>query len=132
MPLNLYAVISLFPTMADTQGGTVVTVYGEGFVDLPSLSCDFNGTFVPATLLSSRTVTCVAPAGGDERCEGVPLEVTVFPHEFTQNKVSLRRVSSPVITKAWAVPYATQGVDNAYGPLEGGGVVALVGRNFEE
>jgi len=132
VPLNLYAVTRVFPHIADTTGGTVITVEGEGFAADDYLMCDFNGTYVTATLLSSRKLLCVAPAGGDERCEGVPLEVTVRANQWTKNNVNLRRVATPVITKVYAEHFAAAGVDNGYGNLTGGSPVLLDGVGFQD
>ena len=106
VPLSLYAVTALFPNIADTYGGTVITVSGQGFLNVTGMQCDFNGTIVPGTFISSQQINCVAPTGGDERCEGVPLEVSVAPNQFTNNGVLLRRVSSPRISSVYNSLYS--------------------------
>jgi hypothetical protein len=132
VPLNLYAVTKVYPHIADTVGGTVVTIEGEGFINDEFLRCDFNGTIVPATYISSREALCVAPVGGDERCEGVPLEITVKAAQYTKNNVLLRRVSSPRISKVYAKRRQAENTDNSYGNTTGGEVVMLEGFGFQD
>ena len=48
VPLNLYAVTKVFPHIADTKGGTVITVEGEGFINDDFFACSFDGTIVRA------------------------------------------------------------------------------------
>jgi hypothetical protein len=130
VPLSLYAVTALFPNIADTYGGTVITVSGQGFLNVTGMQCDFNGTIVPGTFISSQQINCVAPTGGDERCEGVPLEVSVAPNQFTNNGVLLRRVSSPRISSVYNSLYSDS-PENAYGPQAGGVNVILIGFGFQ-
>ena len=130
VPLNLFAVTSIFPNIADTYGGTLVTVQGEGFANLSVVYCNFNGTIVPGQYVSSEEIHCTAPSGGDERCSGVPLEVTVAPGQFTNNQVALRRVSSPRISKVFNQQYGGQ-IEDAYGSLSGGALVVLEGFGFQ-
>lgn len=132
VPLNLYAVTKVFPAIADTAGGTVVTIEGEGFINDASLQCNFNGTLVAAKFISSREALCTAPVGGDERCEGVPLEITIRKDQWTKNDTPLRRVSSARITKVQTLRWLKDGIDNAYGNLTGGDVVVLDGLGFQD
>lgn len=131
VPLNLFAVTALYPTIADTYGGTIVTVTGEGFANVTVLNCDFNGTYVVGLYVSSQEIHCTAPTGGDERCEGVPLEVSISESQFTNNGLLLRRVSSARISDVYNQAYAAFPPDNAYGSIVGGAWVVLTGFGFQ-
>lgn len=130
VPLNLFAVTNIFPNISDTFGGTLVTVQGEGFANLAAVYCNFNGTIVPGRYISSEEMHCTAPSGGDERCSGVPLEVTVAPGQYTNNQVPLRRVSSPRIAKVYNAEYGGL-QEEAYGSIQGGSLVMLEGFGFQ-
>ena len=132
VPLSLYAVTKLYPNVADTVGGTIITVFGEGFVDDPSFKCNFSGTLAAATYVSSREATCVAPTGGDERCQGVPLEVSIGPSQYTKNEIPIRRVSTPRISSVYVKRLASLGWDNAYGNLTGGDAIVAQGTGFQD
>ena len=70
--ISLFAVAKVVPEYADTKGGTIITLHGEGFVR--GMRCDFGGRLIEATFDSSRAITCPAPAGGTESCTGEVVE----------------------------------------------------------
>lgn len=125
IPMNLYAVIRFYPEIADTAGGTVVTVFGEGFVKDPYVVCDFNGALVFGSFVTARQVLCPTPVGGDERCEGTPLEVSIGERRFSQNQVKLRRVSSPRITSVTNLALNTN-----FGPMDSLYDIGVTGFGF--
>ncbi|CAN0054030.1 unnamed protein product, partial [Heterosigma akashiwo] len=58
---------SIFPESGPSGGGTVVTVRGAGFVDLPTLHCKFGSQVAAATqYISSDKIKCTAPPGAVE------------------------------------------------------------------
>ena len=130
IPLNLYAVTRVFPPIADTAGGTMITIEGEGFTSDHPL-CDFNGTLVPAEFINSRELQCKAPTGGNERCTGNPLEVSIGKERYSKNKVPLRRATSPRITRCYTQDFMGTDQVDAYGEIQGGRSVMVVGVGFE-
>ena len=71
--LLLYAVISIEPTVADVQGGTLLKITGEGLAELGFLECNFAGGLkTPATLVSMSHVECYTPQTNtsSESCTG--------------------------------------------------------------
>ena len=55
-------VVSISPALGPSTGGTVVLVSGSNFPMLSTFSCRFASTLTPATVQSSTSVTCLAPA----------------------------------------------------------------------
>ena len=101
--LLLYAVIAVEPEVADVSGGTLLTVTGEGLVDLGlnATGCHFAaaGVRTNATVLSPSTVRCHAPRAdpASEGCTWEALEVQLLPALPTNNGVTVRRVPTPTI-----------------------------------
>ena len=55
-------VFSLVPNSGPSDGSTIVTVYGEAFVNAPQTTCLFNLAFAPSvTVLSSSQLLCESP-----------------------------------------------------------------------
>ena len=57
-PVSVHA---LSPPNGILEGGTQVTIRGDGFDDVRNISCRFGGTPVPASFLSRKSVVCTAP-----------------------------------------------------------------------
>lgn len=119
--LALFAVESLYPSVADSFGGTTITVNGEGFVD--SASCSFGGVGVPAQFISAQRLLCVAPPGGDEVCEGNYLEVSISGY-YTTNLVRLKRSATPNPVSALNIH------GDPHGSFLGGTTVTVRGFGF--
>ncbi len=51
----------LVPLFGPATGGTLVSVFGAGFVDVPGLMCSFDDELTAAKWISSRVVRCVSP-----------------------------------------------------------------------
>lgn len=51
------------PSRGPVEGGTIVNVFGTNFIDLPLLSCRFEGITVPAEFISPNSLKCKTPAG---------------------------------------------------------------------
>ena len=83
------------------------------------------------SFISSREAHCVAPSGGDERCEGTPLEITITSNQYTKNEVALRRVSSARIVSVFTKRFETF-ADRAYGNISAQETVVLVGFGFQD
>eukprot|EP00906_Rhabdomonas_costata_P038727 RCo054773 len=100
VPLLLFAVSGFNPSIADTRGGTNVTIIGEGFYPSIDLACQFYSaagySVVPAEFVDKSTLICRAPEGSDDTCDGHQIEVVVFGHA-TDNGERLLRAPAPNI-----------------------------------
>ena len=63
------SVSAVAPAHGPAAGGTLVSVYGAGFVDEPELRCRFAGGAIvaPAAIRSPNWIECVSPGAGSER-----------------------------------------------------------------
>jgi hypothetical protein len=122
---ELFAIESLSPTIADTTGGTTITVHGEGFTATGKPKCNFGlgEALVEAVFVDSRNVLCIAPAGGDEQCEGQSLELALY-NRTTQNLVLLKRSQTPQPDVALVMDV------DPFGPVAGGIRVTVTGFGF--
>lgn len=94
--VSLFAVSGVTPRIADTKGGTRITVTGEGFV--AGMACIFNGdATIAADFVNLRTLVCTAPPGGTVACAGEPVEVSLPGSGTTNNGQLLQRVASAAI-----------------------------------
>eukprot|EP01012_Entosiphon_sulcatum_P030297 TRINITY_DN3729_c0_g1_i6.p1 TRINITY_DN3729_c0_g1~~TRINITY_DN3729_c0_g1_i6.p1 ORF type:complete len:6116 (-),score=439.75 TRINITY_DN3729_c0_g1_i6:64-18258(-) len=121
--INLYAVSNVYPTLSDTRGGTVVTVSGEGFINLDDTECKFGDIVVPATSNVGGIVVCTAPAqkeGEDNSCVGQSVEVSLSNSRFSDNRIALRRIPTPTINEV---------LPNS-GSLAGGQTITIKGSGF--
>ncbi|KDO22135.1 hypothetical protein SPRG_10953 [Saprolegnia parasitica CBS 223.65] len=55
------AIASLFPPTVSSSGGTVVTVVGSRFQNVPTLQCVFGTVVVPASYRSPSSLVCISP-----------------------------------------------------------------------
>ena len=73
--VNLFAVTSVTPDYAQGEGGTRITVFGEGLSYYNGTQCRFGtGTTSPATFIRTNVLECVAPwspTDGTEVCKGL-------------------------------------------------------------
>jgi len=59
------SVTQLTPLHGDDSGGTIVSLLGSGFFDVPTFSCQFDCspvTQVTATYISNTVIICQAPS----------------------------------------------------------------------
>eukprot|EP01012_Entosiphon_sulcatum_P050439 TRINITY_DN6927_c0_g1_i5.p1 TRINITY_DN6927_c0_g1~~TRINITY_DN6927_c0_g1_i5.p1 ORF type:complete len:2425 (+),score=246.00 TRINITY_DN6927_c0_g1_i5:6684-13958(+) len=147
--VNLFAIRRLVPDLADTKGGTVITVEGEGFIsdELLPATCRFgsssdNYTYNSASNVTVTSMFCVterqASTGND--CDGQPLEVGLGLERFSQNKLSLRRIVSPAVQGVEVASASAAALMTgialedivAYGSRAGGRVVTIKGFGFTQ
>ena len=57
------SILEMQPCTGPVIGGTVVTVYGRGFIESEPGQCRFGHTSVHASVISSTSAECVSPAG---------------------------------------------------------------------
>ena len=95
--VSLYSVTAVLPPIADTKGGTPITVKGQGFV--PKMICVFGGaTYSAATVPNQYEMVCIAPPGGTASCAGQPVEAFLAGSGSTANQQTLQRVPSAIIS----------------------------------
>ena len=100
-----------------TDGGTVVTLHGAGFVVSPIYGswCQWEGlASVPVRVLSARMATCQAPAASSSRSVHVNLRLN---NVLSSSGIQFHFVSAPNIN-----------VYPLLGPVQGGTQVLLDGR----
>ncbi len=54
-------VSSMVPLVGPATGGTIISIFGYGFSDVPGLMCSFNDKLIAAKWISSSTVQCISP-----------------------------------------------------------------------
>jgi hypothetical protein len=132
----------LVPAAGPEVGGTAVTVYASsgGFFESPAhsyshsgstglLKCKFGELEVAATLVSASALSCVAPSipsGSSMSMDGlgrvVSLSVTMNNLDFSVSPLSYTFKNTPTVSQ----------VLPAFGIVGGGGIVTVVGSNFED
>eukprot|EP00760_Papus_ankaliazontas_P017719 PhM_4_TR17373/c3_g2_i1/m.73046 len=105
LTLNLFGIERVHPSVADSRGGTVLTVYGDGFQ--PSLLstpiCMFgvasSASAVPATYVDDRTLLCTAPAeeSDSSACDAVPINIQYGSRTTANKRVAIQRPVSPLL-----------------------------------
>eukprot|EP01012_Entosiphon_sulcatum_P004582 TRINITY_DN11848_c0_g1_i1.p1 TRINITY_DN11848_c0_g1~~TRINITY_DN11848_c0_g1_i1.p1 ORF type:complete len:1848 (-),score=223.38 TRINITY_DN11848_c0_g1_i1:175-5718(-) len=122
--INLFAVHSVSPSIADTRGGTYVTITGEGFVSSNTSRCLFGGTTQVVAINTGNAIICSAPASdpdATDACSGQVVEVALWnDNRWTNNELTVRRVASPSTTAA----------SPTYGSVAGGTIVTVTGYGF--
>lgn len=103
------------------RGETVITVTGQGFLNLPTLACRFGlaNSSHPAHFVSSEHIQCTTPA--ESKPGKVRLEVTLNGVDFTAQEVHHN-----------FLPIATfHRLDPSMGLVSGGTPVSLQGSGFD-
>ena len=116
-------IVSLNPTEGPTYGENVIVIAGSGFGENKKLVTAFVGTTpcLTTTLVSSKSVLCVAPKSAQDTVQLVRVEVS--------SVASVPR--SSVSTDSIAYKYINYGllrIDPAFGPAYGNTTFKLFGR----
>ncbi|KAK1742180.1 hypothetical protein QTG54_006745 [Skeletonema marinoi] len=77
------------PLRGFVGGGTLVTITGTGFIDVPSLSCRFGSTLVDAKYISRNMIECTSPpaSGVDKVDLGISLNGVEFASQFMSSEI---------------------------------------------
>jgi hypothetical protein len=111
---------SIRPALGSAAGGTLVTIFGGDFPNVPELACRFGpAVVVPARWLSATSLSCVTPSW--EGMGDVAVSVTVSRQEFVEDGV-LQFFMLP--------PMRIEGISPSAGPTSGGTLVSVVGTSF--
>ena len=115
---------SMFPNQGSVSGGTEVTVKGANmFTSITSNAavCIFGNESVPASLLSTEELTCVAPAHTMD--EGVYFAVSLNGVDLLQH-TDARFFYLPHVKRV--------SIEPSGGPLTGGTLVTVTGTDFDK
>jgi len=115
------SVTSVSPSSGPVHGGTIVNVFGTGFVNNTVHSCQFGDTVVPATFLHSTQTQCETPSNFNENAT---LEVSI-----TNNG---QNFASSVALFEYAAVTSVSHVTPRSGHNSGGTVLHVHGKNFKD
>lgn len=114
-------VSKIVPIYGPKNGGTVVTVYGENFIDFDQyLRCSFGTKAVPGIYISSTMMYCVSPFS-DTVVAGMPFRITLNDQQNTHEDIKYYYYPDPSIMK----------LTPDRGPTTGGTVVMIEGQDFD-
>ena len=109
----------IHPVLGLRSGGTLITLYGTGFIDTASTRCRFaENLFVPARLLAPGQLECSSP---------VPVSSGYVSLEVSTNA---QDVSSSGVHFEYLQPVAVRAVEPSQGPIGGGTFVNVTGSGF--
>ena len=86
--INAFEIQSIEPTSGPTLGGTLITIFGQNFVNTTTLYCQFGYTKVIATYVSSDKIKCVSPIANSTDIVSLKIvyntgsEFLLVPHKF--------------------------------------------------
>ena len=78
-----------YPMRGFVHGETTITITGTGFLDVPTLSCQFGSVIVPAKFYSRNSIECISPQVNQAQC--VELKVSLNEEDFSSFAVSQER-----------------------------------------
>ena len=115
------SVSHIIPIYGPKNGRTIITVYGNNFVDYDQyLRCSIGTKSVPAIYLSTTLLYCVAPAS-DVVVAAMPFRVTMNDQQSTPERIKYWYYPEPAIMK----------LNPDRGPLTGGNVVMIDGQHLD-
>ena len=106
------------PIAGVRDGGTLVTLYGSGFVGSGDVRCSFGLVVVTARLLDAYSVECVSPSAA--LLGYVPLEVSTNGKDFSTSGWTFEIMHRPAVLS----------VAPSMGPASGGSLLAVEGVHF--
>jgi hypothetical protein len=115
--VNAAIVNTAVPTSGISEGGTLVSVYGGGFVNSLSLSCIFGEMKVKAFWLSSTSLQCYSPA---HDIGAVLLRISNNGVDFVHEGVTFSFSAVPTISH----------IEPEQDYISGGALVTIYGKNF--
>ena len=112
---------SITPIYGPKNGGTIVTVFGENFIDFDQyLRCSFGIKDVPAIFLSPTMLYCESPFS-DVVVAAMPFRVTLNDQQTTREDIKYWYYPDPSIMR----------LDPDKGPMTGGTVVMIEGEHLD-
>ena len=111
---------SLHPWVGGTMGGTVVQVYGSGFLSSTHSFCKFGHLVVMAVRKSDSMLLCASPAMS--AAGAVAVEVTMNDQQYSNSSIAFEYQSMPMV----------RSLTPSKGPSQGGSYVVVLGSGFSQ
>eukprot|EP00940_MAST-03C_sp_MAST-3C-sp2_P002704 g2704.t1 len=112
--------VDIVPSYGSSEGGSVVYIFGSGFVASPELSCTFDDIHVPAEHMNRSCVRCVTPGTGATRsADNVTVRVTTNGVDYHGE-----------LRFEYVAPARVESIEPTSGPSSGGTTVRVVGSDF--
>ncbi|KAJ1464387.1 hypothetical protein T484DRAFT_2027971, partial [Baffinella frigidus] len=111
-------VTAMHPMLGEGKGSVNVTVVGKSFFAANNLACRFGQDIVPASFLSSSSVTCVTPPTATGR---MMVSVSMNGVDYFENGVYFEAVEASELREAMP----------SMGMAHGGDTVTILGKNFD-
>ena len=112
-------VVAMQPRSGPVQGGTEVTIIGQGMRKRGMIYCHFGSDTVVARVLDSSRVACASPAQAEGR---VPLDL------YDGDE----RLSGHGLAFEYRPAYILTNIQPSHGPHRGGTLVSVKGRGLSE
>ena len=112
-----FTLTTISPPGGPTAGGTTVFIRGEGFAQFLRLACRFGQDVVPATVLTSNSLWCVAPVHSEGRTQ---VAIGFQGNDFGVSNLLYAFFPAPVISGSMPLS----------GPQAGGSLVQVTGVGF--
>ena len=86
--INAFEIQSIEPTSGPILGGTLISIFGQNFVNTTTLHCQFGNVNVIATYVSSDKIKCVSPIANSTDIVSLKIiyntgsEFLLVPHKF--------------------------------------------------
>ena len=117
---NNTRVYAIYPRYGPKDGGTVVQVWGENFLNYDeNLRCNFGTKSVKAVFKSSTYLICRAPFS-DNTNKPITFSVSLNKQQQSRDMISYWFYSNPILSK----------LEPNFGPEEGGEEIILKGSNM--
>ncbi len=115
----------LLPLFGPATGGTIVSVFGAGFADVPGLMCSFDDKLTAAKWISSSVVRCVSPS----RTSVAGTEAVSISLVYSQGGMHYLPVDESQKFEYYEACY-THDIVPSEGRLSGGTHVMVIGEGF--
>ena len=112
---------AIYPPYGPKDGGTIVEVWGENFINFGELtSCNFGSKSVPAHFISSTYMKCTSPFS-DVSAKPIGFSISLNKQQNSRQLHNFWYYKNPTIAK----------LDPNYGPESGGGEVMVIGAGMD-
>ena len=117
---NNTRVHAIYPRYGPKDGGTVVQVWGENFLNYDeNLRCNFGTKSVKAVFKNSNYIICRAPFS-DNTNKPITFSVSLNKQQQSRDLIDYWFYSNPILAK----------LEPNYGPEDGGNEIILMGSNM--
>ena len=117
---NNTRVWAIYPRYGPKDGGTVVQVWGDNFLNYDeNLRCNFGTKSVKATFKNEHYLICSAPFS-DNTNKPITFSISMNKQQQSRDMIEYWYYSNPILAK----------LEPKYGPEEGGNEIILMGSNM--